>query len=111
LNGLRKMVRSEEGKRYAATLAAPLAIEANRYAAQARGLARVHVPQVATEQRPQPLQTLPHAGRDLCGRLNAVLENNEQPSDLSLEPAAVEQFTFERGEEAFAHRIVEAIFD
>src|SRR6202162_1393879 len=31
--------------------------------------------------------------------------------DLSFEAAAVEQFTFERGEETLAHRVIEAIAD
>ena len=31
--------------------------------------------------------------------------------DLGFEAAAVEQFAFERGEETFAHRIIEAIAD
>jgi len=31
--------------------------------------------------------------------------------DLGFEAAAVEQFAFERGKEAFAHRVIEAIAD
>src|SRR5712692_8736609 len=39
------------------------------------------------------------------------LEDCHAGLDLGFEAAAVEQFTFERGEEALAHRVIEAIAD
>src|ERR1700675_1128065 len=39
------------------------------------------------------------------------LEDCHARLDLGFEATAVEQFTFERGKEAFAHRVIEAIAD
>src|ERR1700738_4433505 len=39
------------------------------------------------------------------------LEDCHAGLDLGFEAAAVEQFTFERGEETLAHRVIEAIAD
>jgi len=39
------------------------------------------------------------------------LEDCDACFDLGFEAAALEQFAFERGKEAFAHRVIEAIAD